>query len=163
MRYNSFFKRMSLLMLVLLYAVSGVLAQATKPPVVEFTKALTDTVYSVGPYVFEAKVASRSGFAIKRPWLHYTATLNKVTTHDSIYMTSLGSDSMWTATIPRHVYGTSFVYWIRGYDTLGNNAIDSGAFVSQYNSSGTVILNGNVVKAGGLHVLHRLTGNITGC
>ena len=149
MRYNSLFKRISLLMLVLLYAVSGVLAQATKPPVVEFTKALTDTVYSVGPYVFEAKVASRSGYAIKRPWLHYTATLNNVTTHDSIYMTSLGSDSMWTATIPRHVYGTSFVYWIRGYDTLGNSTRDTGTFVSQFNSSGTVILNGDSVLYGG--------------
>ncbi|MBO7465924.1 MAG: hypothetical protein J6T56_08785 [Bacteroidales bacterium] len=148
MRYNSFFKRMSLLMAVLLYAVSGVLAQAMKAPVVEFSKNFTDTVYTVGPYDFEAKVASRSGAAIIRPWFHYTATLNKVTTHDSIHMTALNGDSIWTATIPRHVYGTSFTYWIKGYDTLGNNARDSGAFVSQYNASGTVVLTGDSVLYG---------------
>ena len=147
MRYITLFKKMSLLTMLVL-AAAGVQAQSTKAPLVEFTKNFTDTVYMVGPYDFEAKVASRSGAAIIRPWFHYTATLNKVTTHDSIHMTALNGDSIWTATIPRHVYGTSFTYWIKGYDTLGNNARDSGAFVSQYNASGTVVLTGDSVLYG---------------
>ena len=75
MRYITLFKKMSLLTMLVL-AAAGVQAQSTKAPLVEFTKNFTDTVYMVGPYDFEAKVASRSGAAIIRPWFHYTATLD---------------------------------------------------------------------------------------
>ncbi len=54
------------------------------PPAVEFTKFFTDTVYTVGPYEFNAKVATRSEGRIRQPWLGYTATYEGKTKKDSI-------------------------------------------------------------------------------
>ncbi|MBR5665737.1 MAG: hypothetical protein IKX13_08330, partial [Bacteroidales bacterium] len=120
------------------------------PPALEFTKFYTDTVYDVGPYEFNAKVATRSEGRIRRPWLGYTATYEGKTKKDSIRMTDMdGGDSLWTATIPRHVYGTSFTYWINAADSVGNTKREAGAFISKYFAGGKVKLNGDSTLYGG--------------
>ena len=118
------------------------------PPVVEFTKKTSDTVYSVGPYVFEAKVATRSDAPIKQPWFHYTATNNNKSTHDSIKMTAVTGDSIWTATIPQHIYNTTFTYWIHAFDSAGNSTRVSGNFTNKYFPGGIVKLNGDSTQFG---------------
>lgn len=81
------------------------------PPVVEITSSYSDTVYNTGPFEIEAKVATRSGVSIVRPYLHYEATYNNVVKHDSILMEDIdGGDSLWKATIPQHIFGTSISY-----------------------------------------------------
>ena len=120
------------------------------PPAVEFTKFFTDTVYSVGPYEFNAKVATRSEGRIKQPWLGYTATYEGKTKKDSIRMTDMdGGDSLWKATIPRHVYGTTFTYWINAVDAAGNSRRESGSFTNKYAAGGLVTLNGDSNLYGG--------------
>ena len=120
------------------------------PPAVEFTKFYSDTVYSVGPYEFNAKVATRSEGRIKQPWLGYTATYEGKTKKDSIKMTDMdGGDSLWKATIPRHVYGTTFTYWINAVDAAGNSRRESGSFTNKYAAGGLVTLNGDSNLYGG--------------
>ena len=120
------------------------------PPAVEFTKFYSDTVYSVGPYEFNAKVATRSEGRIKQPWLGYTATYEGKTKKDSIRMTDMdGGDSLWKATIPRHVYGTTFTYWINAVDAAGNSRRESGSFTNKYAAGGLVTLNGDSNLYGG--------------
>ena len=99
-----------------------------KPPVVEFVSIFADTVYNTGPFVFKAKVATRTITPIIRPYLHLKITYNNVTTHDSILMTSYEGDSMWTATLSQHLFGTNVEYYIDGRDSSGNSTHAGGAF-----------------------------------
>ncbi|MBR5664711.1 MAG: hypothetical protein IKX13_03050, partial [Bacteroidales bacterium] len=95
-------------------------------------------------------VATRSKAPILQPWLYYTAFRNNVTTYDSIRMTDMnGGDSLWSATIPRHVYGTVITYWINASDTLGNSRRDTGRFISVFTTGNGVILTGDSVLYGG--------------
>jgi len=107
------------------------------PPVVEFTSTLGDTVYNTGPFVITAKVASRTYAPIITPKLMYAATYNSITTYDSIVMTPTAGDSMWTATIPQHIYGTSIVYSINAFDSIGNNNYaQKGLYIQRISGGG---------------------------
>ena len=99
-----------------------------KPPVVEFVSIFSDTVYNTGPFIFKAKVATRTMSPIVRPYLHYLVSYNNVTTHDSVLMTPYEGDSMWTATLPQYLFGTNISYYIDGRDTGGNSAHAEGSF-----------------------------------
>lgn len=93
-----------------------------KLPVVEFMSPfIPDTVYSTGPYVINAKVATRTMAPIIHPKLQLSYTLNGITTYDSITMIDInGGDSLWTATIPQKRFGNLVNYSILGRDTGGN-------------------------------------------
>ena len=104
-----------------------------KLPKVEITSIFSDTVFITGPYVINAKVATRSDVPIVRPWLHYVLQNNSITLSDSILMKDVdGGDSLWTATIPQQVFGTTVIYFIDGKDSAGNYASDKGGFTSKY-------------------------------
>ena len=107
-----------------------------KPPVVEFISNLTDTVYSAGPYTIKAKVATRTLAKIVNPYLAYSATYEGVTKKDSIRMTAVEGDSIWTADIPQQYYGTTVVYSIFGRDANGNNASIKESFVNKRAKAG---------------------------
>ncbi len=108
------------------------------PPVVELITHYGDTVYNTGPFEIRAKVASRTYAPILTPTLHYAATFNSVTTNDSITMTAVEGDSIWTATIPQFVFGTSIVYYINGYDSVGNTNSANGGFYIKRGMGGSV-------------------------
>ncbi len=115
-------------------------------PVVEFVSPFTkDTVYNTGPFTIRAKVATRTISPIVAPYLVYTSTLNNVTSTDSVLMTAYSGDSLWEATLPQFLAGTSVSYSVMGRDTSGNyaNAI-SGYYIKHIVSSGSYA---------GLHVI----------
>jgi hypothetical protein len=100
------------------------------PPVVEFVAPLCkDTAYSTGPFEINAKVKTSTKARIETPWLIYTATYNSVSTIDSILMTNVQGDSLWKATIPKFVAGTTISYSITGKDTLGNHTTALSGYV----------------------------------
>ncbi len=112
------------------------------PPEVKLSR-FGDTVYTTGPFVINAKVATRTTAPIVHPVLYYAATYDKVTMLDSLLMTDRdGGDSLWTATIPQHVYGTTLRCYINGWDSMGNSATDTTKFFLKYAFAGTVVLNG---------------------
>ena len=123
-----------------------------KMPVVSISTVFGDTVYNTGPYVIRAKVATRSEAPIVHPYLHYTATKDSVSVTDSIKMTDEdGGDSLWTATIPQYVFGTTISYYINGSDSVGNTARDGGGFTSKYvPAGGAVILTGDSTLYGSI-------------
>ena len=105
------------------------------PPVVEFLTVFPDTVYNVGPYQVNAKVATRTAAPIVPPYLHYTAT-NAVmgTISDSVLMTtSFVGDSIWRASIPQYIYGTTISYTLTAQDQYGNKttANNPSSFISK--------------------------------
>ncbi|MBO7464630.1 MAG: hypothetical protein J6T56_02125, partial [Bacteroidales bacterium] len=105
-------------------------AHAIQPPVVAFTSNLADTVYTTGPFVVNAKVATRTNGPILHPYLHTVTTYNNKNKHDSIRMKATAGDSLWTATIPQQYFGTSIQYYIIGRDTFGNSAkANAGLYV----------------------------------
>ena len=108
---------------------------AIRPPVVEWIKQLDAIVYSTGPFVIDAKVATRTEAPIIRPILHYHASFDGKNVTDSIPMTALEGDSIWRAVLPQFVYGTDISYWIDGRDSVGNTARASSHFITQRRSS----------------------------
>ena len=109
-----------------------------KPPVVQFISDLNDTVYSAGPFVVQAKVATRTLAKIVNPYLAYSITYEGKTKKDSIRMTAIKGDSIWEATIPQQYYGTIVSYSIFGRDANGNNSIATGSFVNKRMKAGKV-------------------------
>ncbi len=109
-----------------------------KDPVVEFIPPLArDTVYSVGPWNINAKVKTTTPARIKQPELIYTATNSQQTFTDTLLMTNLAGDSIWRATIPEYVTGTTVTYSITGSDTTGNEAtISSKYYIKQFSGAG---------------------------
>jgi hypothetical protein len=105
------------------------------PPDVVITSTYGDTVFNTGPFVIEAKVADRTA-PLQIAKLYYAATYNNVTTYDSIVMTPIDGDTIWTATIPQHVYGTSIVYTIVGVDTADNSNSDRKGMIIKRLSGG---------------------------
>ncbi|MBP5396593.1 MAG: T9SS type A sorting domain-containing protein [Bacteroidales bacterium] len=101
------------------------------PPVVDFITNLRDTIYSAGPFTVKAKVATRTTAKIVQPYLAYSVTYDRKTRKDSIKMTALEGDSIWTATIPQQYYGTEIYCSIFGHDTNGNNKKISKSFVNK--------------------------------
>ncbi len=94
------------------------------PPTVQFVSPLVmDTVYSAGPYTINAKVKTNTRYPIVIPVLKYTATYNNsVVKSDSIVMTHVQGDSLWSASIPQFLAGTTVSYSITGRDSMGNTA-----------------------------------------
>ncbi|MDD3331445.1 MAG: hypothetical protein PHQ82_09045, partial [Bacteroidales bacterium] len=114
-------------------------------PLVQFLSPLiSDTVYSTGPYVVNAKVATRTTAPIIHPILRVSYTYNNISTYDSIVMTDQdGGDSLWTATIPQKLFGTYITYSINGKDTSGNElTISSNYYIKRAigGASGEVII-----------------------
>lgn len=107
-------------------------AHAIKPPVVLFTSNIGDTVYNTGPFVVNAKVATRTNGHIMQPYLNYITTYNNTTKHDSIKMKATAGDSMWTATIPQQYFGTSIQYYIIGRDSFNNTARANAGMYLKY-------------------------------
>ena len=107
-------------------------AHAIQPPVVAFTSNIADTVFTTGPFVVNAKVATRTNGHILTPYLHTVTLYSGKSKHDSIKMKATAGDSMWTATIPQQYFGTSVQYYIIGCDTFGNNAKANAGFYVKY-------------------------------
>ncbi|MBO4281583.1 MAG: right-handed parallel beta-helix repeat-containing protein [Bacteroidales bacterium] len=104
---------------------------AIRPPVVEWINQLSAVIYSTGPFVIDAKVATRTEAPIQRPVLHYSASRDNQLKEDSIRMTALQGDSIWRAVLPQFVYGTDVSYWIEGRDSVGNTARASSHFTTK--------------------------------
>jgi hypothetical protein len=101
-----------------------------RPPIVEFiTPFVQDTVYTAGTHTVRAKVKSQSLYLIQTPWLVYTATHNGVSVIDSVEMTAIQSDSVWSGVIPQFVEGTTVLYSITGKDAQGNYSYANSGYV----------------------------------
>jgi hypothetical protein len=102
-------------------------------PVVEFVEPLiTDTVYNVGPWTVNAKVKTTTTVPIVNPVLVYTATNTEGSVTDSILMTMVAGDSLWSAKIPQYIAGTKIVYSIAGRDATGNEVSITSNYYIQH-------------------------------
>ncbi|MBO4543795.1 MAG: hypothetical protein J5725_11520, partial [Bacteroidales bacterium] len=109
-----------------------------KAPVVEFVSSFTDTVLFTGPYLIQAKVAKRTIVDLNTPNLIYTATHPVAgTVTDTLVMTAYQGDSLWEATIPQYIFGTTINYSVRGEDSVGNYATATDGFISKHPIGGT--------------------------
>ncbi len=106
-------------------------------PVCEFISNVSDTVYNTGPYTIKAKVATRTSAPILPPSLVYTASHPVARVHtETIAMTAYEGDSLWTATIPQHIFGTTIKYSIHAEDSAGNYYDNQNTFVSHHATGG---------------------------
>ncbi|MBQ2488283.1 MAG: right-handed parallel beta-helix repeat-containing protein, partial [Bacteroidales bacterium] len=102
-----------------------------KLPEVAFITEMEDTVYSVGPFTIQAKVASRTTAKIAQPYLNLCLTLAGKSIRDSIRMTAIEGDSVWEATITQQPYTTEVGYSITGRDANGNSVKVAETFVTK--------------------------------
>jgi hypothetical protein len=92
-----------------------------KAPTVEFINSVTDTITTTGPFDINAKVKTNTSYPIQQPYLVYTSSFgNDPDQTVSVAMRNMGGDSLWRATIPSFVVGTSVAYFIIGEDARGN-------------------------------------------
>ncbi|MFA5640685.1 MAG: hypothetical protein WC946_09430, partial [Bacteroidales bacterium] len=114
--------------------IIGANAQIKLPEVSFLAPLIPDTVFSTGPFVVNAKVATRTIAPIIHPVLRISYTYNMITILDSIIMTDQdGGDSLWTATIPQQRFGTLINYYIVGKDTGGNEkTISSATYLKRF-------------------------------
>ena len=125
--------------------ILGANAQIKLPVVELLSPVLSDTVFTTGPFIINAKVATRTIAPIIHPVLYVSYTYNNVTTYDSIVMTDQnGGDSLWTATIPQKVFGTYATYSITGKDTGGNESTILEDYYIKRFSGGSVGINDSV-------------------
>ena len=109
-----------------------------KAPVVEFVSSFTDTVLFTGPYLIQAKVAKRTVVDLNTPNLIYTASHPVAgTVTDTLVMTAYQGDSLWQATIPQYIFGSTINYSVRGEDSVGNYATATDGFISKHPIGGT--------------------------
>lgn len=109
-----------------------------KLPEVSFIRNLSDTEYTTGPFVVQAKVATRTLARIYPPMLKLTYKYNMTVTKDSIPMQRISGDSIWEATIPQQLFGTEISYSITGRDTMGNeNTITATSVLKRSEAGGT--------------------------
>ena len=109
-----------------------------KPPEVAFLTNFTDTVYNTGPFTIRAKVATRTIAPIIQPIkLNVAYTYNNITTYDTLIMTPVQGDSIYSAIIPQKIFGTSIFFSVYGEDTVGNNAYAFAGFVLKRTSAGS--------------------------
>ena len=92
-------------------------------PVIEFITNFGDTVNNTGPFTINAKAASRTMAPMLTPTLYYSATYDNITINDSISMTAIDGDSIWTCNMPQFIFGSMIKYTIVASDSVGN--IDS--------------------------------------
>ncbi|MDD4208795.1 MAG: hypothetical protein PHI52_00460, partial [Bacteroidales bacterium] len=105
-------------------------ANPIQPPVVEFlSSSPVDTVYNTGPFTVTAKIATRTFARIVQPVkLNVSYTYNSITTYDTLTMTMVEGDSIFSAIIPQKVFGTTITYDVRGVDSVGNDATAYSSF-----------------------------------
>ena len=100
------------------------------PPTLEIlSTSPKDTIYNTGPFTVSAKIISRTVSPIKTPVnLNVKYIYNNITTYDTIPMTKIAGDTIWSAVIPQKLFGTSISYDIYVADTFGNNASTFSSF-----------------------------------
>jgi hypothetical protein len=105
-------------------------ANPIQPPVVEFlSSSPVDTVYNTGPFIVTARIATRTFARIVQPVkLNVSYTYNSITTYDTLTMTMVEGDSIFSAVIPQKVFGTTITYDVRGVDSVGNDATAYSSF-----------------------------------
>ncbi|HOF17215.1 MAG TPA: hypothetical protein PLP76_10015, partial [Bacteroidales bacterium] len=105
-------------------------ANPIKPPIVEFlSSSPVDTVYNTGPFTVKAKIVSQTFARIVQPVkLNVSYTYNNITTYDTLTMTMIEGDSIFSAIIPQKVFGTTITYDVRGVDSVGNDATAFSSF-----------------------------------
>ena len=121
-----------------------------KPPVVQLLNSYASTVPNTGPYLVNAKVATRTAARIKTPKMYWTAVQpnGMGTVNDSIAMTAYEGDSLWRAYIPQYVYGTTISYKIIGQDTNGNmDSAIAPAFTSAKTFSNYIYVGDTTITA----------------
>ncbi|MDR0368107.1 MAG: right-handed parallel beta-helix repeat-containing protein, partial [Bacteroidales bacterium] len=102
------------------------------PPLVK------DTVYKTGPWAINAKVMSRTSADIQQPRVVYTASKNGVPFKtDSVLMTNISGDSLWTAHIEQFETGSEVSYSITGKDMNNNSSKIEAKYTINIPPSGT--------------------------
>ena len=99
----------------------------TDLPTVHFLMPLIkDTIYSSIPNEVNAKVKTNTNVPIVHPYL--TWTIDGIN-YDSVLMTKVGTgDSLWKASIPPFLVGSTVYYHITGKDAYGNAATVSSKY-----------------------------------
>ena len=110
-------------------------------PIVEFVPPLLrDTVYGVGPHIVNAKVKTSTTARIEVPSLIYTATYNGAHVKtETIVMDNISGDSLWRASIPQYVEGTTITYSITGKDTTNNEATVTSSYYIKTTTTGMIL------------------------
>ncbi len=109
-------------------------------PTVKFTSyAPEDTVYFAGSYTINAKVKTNTPAPIRVPNLSYTYIIpDSMPVTNSIVMTNVSGDSLWSAELPAFTLGTSVSYFIAGSDTNNNSVTIRGSYViARYEGDGS--------------------------
>jgi hypothetical protein len=103
--------------------VVGSTIELNKPLVELMGSYPNGDVYHTGPFPVQARVYSNTSAPVSGAKLHYTSTLNGITTQDSLPMNPLSGDSLWTGNLPAFVLGTEIAYYVAGKDTLNNMSV----------------------------------------
>ncbi len=114
-----------------------------KAPTVEFIDPVTDTITTTGPFDIQAKVKTNTSYPIQQPHLVYTSSSdNDPPQTVSVAMQNMEGDSLWKATIPAFVIGTTVTYSITGEDMRGNtDSVKESYYIkSPVSDSNSVIL-----------------------
>ncbi len=107
------------------------------PPICKWETLMPDTVNSTGPYLIKAKVISQTIAPLVQPQLCYKASNPDVgIVFDTLLMTAYQGDSIWQATIPQFIYGTTFICNLMAKDTLDNSISIAQNFLSYPELSG---------------------------
>ena len=125
-----------------------------KPPIIEDLSMLGDTVYNTGPFNIKVRILPQTMHGIVKPvylTLKYEHP-NLTTIYDTIPMTMLAGDTMFLATIPQKIAGTTVSYQVYAYDTVGNDAsIRSSFYVKRAGGGGVtgyvIVGNGTVTES----------------
>ena len=114
------------------------------PPTVRFVAPfIKDTAYGTGPWEINAKVKSNTTAKISPPFLRWT--IDNWATYDSVLMTMIAGDSLWRATIPQYIVGTTVYYAVTGKDSFNNEAADRSGYRISKLPQGSV---GNTIVQG---------------
>ncbi len=103
-----------------------------EPPVCKLLNNYNDTIYNTGPFEIKLKATSNNNFPLLNPMLYYSTTFNNNIILDSIVMNAIEGDTIWTAMIPQHVYGSNLNYSIIVHDSMGNrNTVYDGFYIKR--------------------------------
>ena len=112
-------------------------------PYMLFMSSFKDTIYDIGPFTINAKILSRSSSAINTPMFYYVSSSNNSYVRDSVLMTNIDGDSIWTVQIPSMNYYTNLNYFVIASDKVGNiNVLQSEFYIDKTltNDSNSVVL-----------------------
>ncbi|HOS17082.1 MAG TPA: hypothetical protein PKX15_08755, partial [Bacteroidales bacterium] len=114
-----------------------------------------DTVFYNGPFDIYAKIITRTNTPLINPILKYNWTYQSILHKDSIAMTNLSGDSIWFASIPKNIFGSTINYSITVIDSFGNTITISSYCYLQRGASDNItdtVIIGNI-SGTGLYVL----------